>query len=317
MVTLQALKAAQEKLKPFIIETPIIRMENLDPLLGCKVYLKPECMQRTNSFKIRGALNKMLSMEEEALKNGVVAASSGNHGKGVAFVAKLLGIKATIVVPDSTPGIKVKGIEAYGAQIVKCPYEKRHEVAGKLSRDHGYALIHPYDDEAIIAGQGTIGLEIMAQLPAVDKVVVPIGGGGLIGGIASAVKLQSPDVQVIGVEPALMPRYAKSLAAGERVLLEPAHSIADAILTLQPGEANFPIVQKYVDHVVAVAEEKIPAGSIELLSTGKILAEFSSALVVAAALNDQLPVSPEDKVCFVISGGNVDPADIVREMSAR
>ncbi|SCZ79824.1 threonine/serine dehydratase [Acidaminobacter hydrogenoformans] len=317
MVTLQALKAAQEKLKPYIIETPIIRMENLDARLGCQVYLKPECMQRTHSFKIRGALNKMLSMEAEALKNGVVAASSGNHGKGVAFVARLLGIKATIVVPDSTPNIKVEGIEAYGAQIVKCPYEKRHEVAGQLSRDHGYALIHPYDDEAIIAGQGTIGLEIMAQLPEVDKVIVPIGGGGLIGGIASAVKLQSPDVQVIGVEPALMPRYSKSLAAGERILLEPAHSIADAILTLQPGEANFPIVQEYVDQVVAVAEEKIPAGSIELLSTGKILAEFSSAIVVAAALNGQLPVSPEDKVCFVISGGNVDPADIVREMSAR
>lgn len=315
MITLQTLKAAQEKLKPFIIETPIIRMENLDTLLGCKVYLKPECMQRTNSFKIRGALNKMLSMEAEALKNGVVAASSGNHGKGVAFVAKLLGIKATIVVPDSTPGIKVEGIESYGAQIVKCPYEKRHEVAGMLSRDHGYALIHPYDDEAIIAGQGTIGLEIMAQLPDVDKVVVPIGGGGLIGGIASAIKLQSPDVKVIGVEPALMPRYTRSLEAGERILLEPAHSIADAILTLQPGVANFPIVQRFVDQVVAVGEEKIPSGSIELLRTGKILAEFSSAIVVAAALNGQLPISPEDKVCFVISGGNVDPADIVREMS--
>lgn len=317
MITLQALKAAQEKLKPYIIETPMIRMENLDPLLGCKVYLKPECMQRTNSFKIRGALNKMLSMEAQTLKNGVVAASSGNHGKGVAFVAKLLGIKATIVVPDSTPSIKVEGIEAYGAQIVKCPYEKRHEVAGALSRDHGYALIHPYDDEAIIAGQGTIGLELMAQLPEVDKVVVPIGGGGLIGGIASAVKLQSPQVQVIGVEPARMPRYTRSLEAGERILLAPAKSIADAILTLQPGEANFPIAQKYVDQVVAVAEEKIPSGSIELLRTGKILAEFSSAIVIAAALNGQLPFSPEDKVCFVISGGNVDPADIVREMSAQ
>ena len=316
MITLQALKAAQEKLKPYIIETPMIRMENLDPLLGCKVYLKPECMQRTNSFKIRGALNKMLSMEAQTLKNGVVAASSGNHGKGVAFVAKHLGIKATIVVPDSTPSIKVAGIEAYGAQIVKCPYEKRHEVAGQLSRDHGYALIHPYDDEAIIAGQGTIGLELMAQLPEIDKVVVPIGGGGLIGGIASAVKLQSSQVQVIGVEPARMPRYTRSLEAGERLLLAPAKSIADAILTLQPGEANFPIVQKYVDQLVAVAEEKIPSGSIELLRTGKILAEFSSAIVIAAALNGQLPVSPEDKVCFVISGGNVDPADIVREMSA-
>lgn len=317
MVTLQVLQQAKEKLNPHIIETPVVRMEILDALMGCKVYLKLENIQRTNSFKIRGALNKMLSMRPEALKNGVVAASSGNHGKGVAFVAELLGVKATIVVPESTPNIKVEGIRSYGAEIVKCPYEKRHEVAGKLSRDHGYALIHPYDDEAIIAGQGTIGLELIAQLPEVDQVVVPIGGGGLIGGIATAVKLTAPHVKVIGVEPACMPRYTKSLEAGERVLLEPAHSIADAILTLQPGEANFPIVQKYVDHVVTVAEEEIPDGSTTLLKTGKIAAEFSSAIVLAAALHGRLPVKPEDRVCFVISGGNIDPADIIRQMAGR
>jgi len=317
MVTLQALQQAREKLNPYIIKTPVLRMALLDALMGCKVYLKLENIQRTNSFKIRGALNKMLSMGSEELKNGVVAASSGNHGKGVAFVARQLGVKATIVVPDTTPGIKVEGIRSYGAEIVKCPYEKRHEVAGQLSRDHGYALIHPYDDEAIIAGQGTIGLELMEQLPDVDKVVVPIGGGGLIGGIASAVKLLAPHVQVIGVEPACMPRYTRSLEAGKRVLLEPAHSIADAILTLQPGAANFPIVQKYVDHVVTVTEEEIPSGSVELLRTGKILAEFSSAIVLAAALHGRLPVSAEDRVCFVISGGNVDPADITRQMNGR
>lgn len=317
MVSLQELQDAKEKLNPHIIITPVIRMELLDALMGCKVYLKLECVQRTNSFKIRGALNKMLSMGEDELKNGVVAASSGNHGKGVAFVAKLLGVKATIVVPETTPNIKVEGIRSYGAEIVKCPYEKRHEVAGQFSSERGCALIHPYDDEAVIAGQGTIGLELMAQVPEIDKVVVPIGGGGLIGGVASAIKLLAPKVQVIGVEPACMPRYTRSLEAGERVLLEPAHSIADAILTLQPGKANFPIVQKYVDHIVTVAEEEIPDGSIALLSTGKIVAEFSSAIVLAAALHGHLPVSAEDRVCFVISGGNVDPADIIQQMPGR
>lgn len=312
MVTLQALLQAKEKLNPHIIETPVLRMEILDSLMGCKVYLKLENIQRTNSFKIRGALNKMLSMRPDELKNGVVAASSGNHGKGVAFVAELLGVKATVVVPESTPNIKVEGIRSYGAEIVKCPYEKRHEVAGKLSRDHGYALIHPYDDEAIIAGQGTIGLELLEQLPEVDQVIVPIGGGGLIGGIAAAVKLTAPHVKVIGVEPACMPRYTRSLEAGERVLLQPAHSIADAILTLQPGSVNFPIVQKFVDHIVTVTEEKISDGSITLLKTGKIVAEFSSAIVLAAAMHGCLPVKAEDRVCFVVSGGNIDPADIIR-----
>jgi threonine dehydratase len=314
MVTLSHIQQARVRILPYIIETPVIRMEILDEVLGCQVYVKAECMQRTHSFKIRGALNKMLSMSEAELKQGVVAASSGNHGKGVAFVARLLGVPATIVVPDSTPAIKLEGIRSYGARVVQCPYEQRHVIAEQLSQDHGFALIHPYDDGMIIAGQGTIGLEIMAQLPEVTHVVVPIGGGGLIGGIATAVKSLADDVQVVGVEPGRMCRYAKSLAAGERVLLEPAHSIADAILTLQPGVLNFPIVQKYVDQVVAVEESDIARGSIELMTKGKLVAEFSSAIVMAAALKGLLPVTPEDQVCFVISGGNVDPADIVRQM---
>lgn len=311
MIDLSCLYQARERLQPHIFRTPVIRMEILDGLLGCKVFLKPEVLQKTHSFKIRGALNKMLSMSPEALAGGVVAASSGNHGKGVAYGARLLGVKAVIVVPDSTPEIKVAGIQDLGAEVVKCPYEKRHEVAEGLSRGQGLALIHPYDDLAVVAGQGTIGLEILEQLPEVNHVIVPIGGGGLIGGIASAVKLQAPETQVTGVEPGRMPRYTKSLAAGRPVALPPAKSIADAILTLEPGRVNFPILQRYVDHVAVVEEEDLAMGSLTLLRTGKMLAEFSSGIVIAAALKGQLKVSPEDRVCFVISGGNVDPADLV------
>lgn len=312
MVTLQAIQQAKKKLAPYIFETPVIRLQGLDELLGCQVYVKAECMQKTNSFKIRGALNKILSLPAEKLKNGVVAASSGNHGNGVAFAAKLLGIKATIVLPDTAPQIKVDGIRALDAEIVQCKLAERHTIAKKLSDQYGYTIIHPYDDYDIIAGQGTAGVEIMEQLPAVNCVVVPIGGGGLIGGIATAVKSINPQTRVIGAEPAVLSRYAASRKAGQRVLLEERNSLADALLTLQPGEKNFPIFQKYVDDVVGVKEEYLALGEKTLLLEGKILAEASSAIGIAAALQGSLKVSKEDKVCFLISGGNVGLSQIAK-----
>ncbi|NME35074.1 MULTISPECIES: threonine/serine dehydratase [Fusobacterium] len=314
MVNLEEIKKAKERIEKYTIKTPVIRMENLDEIVGCKVYIKAECMQKTNSFKIRGALNKMLTMSEEELKCGVVAASSGNHGKGVAFVAQLLGIKATIVVPDNAPSIKVNGIKSYGAEVVQCPYDERHNVANKLSKEQGYSIVHPYDDYNIIAGQGTIGLEILEQLPDVDYVVVPIGGGGLIGGIATAIKESNPNVKVIGIEPECMCRYTKSFAKGEPVLLPSTHSIADAILTLTPGKKNYPIVKKYVDNIVTVEEDKIAQGTIQLLTKGKVLAEFSSAIGIAAGLLGKLPVNKDSKVCFVISGGNIDIDTVLNQM---
>ncbi|WP_188398902.1 threonine/serine dehydratase [Sporomusa sp. GT1] len=312
MVTLAAIRQAKQKLAPYIFETPLIRLAGLDELLGCQVYVKAECMQKTNSFKIRGALNKMLSLPAEQLQNGVVAASSGNHGKGVAFAAKLLGIKATIVLPDTAPQIKVDGIRALDAEIVQCKLAERHIIAKKLSDQYGYTIIHPYDDYDIITGQGTAGLEIMAQLPAVDCVVVPIGGGGLIGGIATAVKSINPQARVIGAEPAVLSRYEKSRKAGERVLVEEKASLADALLTLQPGEKNFPIFQKYVDDVVGVKEEYLAGGVKTLLLEGKILAEPSSAIGIAAALQGSLRITKEDKVCFLVSGGNVSLSQLAK-----
>lgn len=306
MLTLEQIHTAKRRISSYVYETPMIRLNGLDELLGCHVYIKAENMQKTNSFKLRGALNKMLSMPLEQLQQGVVAASSGNHGKGVAYAAKLLNIKATIVLPDSAPTVKVEGIRALGAEVVQCKLAERHVITEKLSRNHGYCIIHPYDDYEIMAGQGTSGLEIFAQLPDVNTIVVPIGGGGLISGIATAVKSMAPHIKIIGVEPAVVSRYAKSLEAGERLLLEEQKSLADALLTLQPGERNFPIVQQLVDEVVSVEEALIYRGMKTLLSAGKIIAEPSSSIGIGAAIQGALPIHKHEKVCFLISGGNVE-----------
>lgn len=305
MLTLEQIHAAKRRISPYIFETPIIRLNGLDQLLGCHVYIKAENLQKTNSFKLRGALNKMLSMPLEQLQKGVVAASSGNHGKGVAYAAKLLKSKATIVLPDSAPSVKVDGILALGAEVVQCKLAERHVLTEKLSRDHGYCNIHPYDDYDIMAGQGTAGLEIVAQLPEVDTIFVPIGGGGLISGVATAVKSIAPHINIIGVEPAVVSRYTKSLEAGERLLLAEHKSLADALLTLQPGERNFPIVQELVDEVVSVDEALIQRGMKTFFSEGKIIAEPSSSIGIGAALQGILPIRKNEKVCFLISGGNV------------
>lgn len=280
-------------------------MENLDGMLGCQVYVKAECLQRTNSFKVRGALNRMLKAGAGKLRDGVVAASSGNHGKGVAFAAKLMGIKATIVVPDVTPQVKVDGILKLGASVVKCKAAERHVIAGRLSEELGLTVIHPYDDYDIMAGQGTIGLEVMESVPGLSHIVVPVGGGGLIGGIATAVKSLDARVKVIGAEPALMPRHTRSLSSGAPLQVDERPTIADALRTLKPGERNFPIVQKFVDEVVDVREELFTEGMRALLLEGRLLSEPSSAAGIAAALQGEIKAGPSDKVCFVISGGSV------------
>lgn len=312
MFGIEEILTARERIAPYIYTTPMLHLENLDERLGCQVYVKPECMQKTYSFKIRGALNKMLSMPAEELKNGVVAASSGNHGKGVAFAAKLLGVKATIVIPDNAPQVKVDGIRALGAEVVQCKLSERHVIAGELSERYGYTIIHPYDDYQIMAGQGTLGLEIAEQLPDVDLVVVPIGGGGLIGGVSTAVTAKADHARIIGAEPNALRRYAKSVEAGERVDIGEQKSVADALLTQKPGERNFPIVTAHVSGFVGVEDAYMLKAMKLLLLEGKILAEPSSCIGIGAALQGLLDVKPTDKVCFVISGGNVGLDQIAR-----
>jgi threonine dehydratase len=306
MLTIEKIKEAQERIAPFVYKTPLLRLNNLDEYLGCQVYTKMESFQKTNSFKVRGAVNKVMTLSEEELNKGIITVSSGNHGKAVAYATTLLGRKARVVIPDNAPKIKVEGIQSYGAEIIYSIPSERYNVARQLSEENGWSLIPPFDDYEIIAGQGTVGLEILEQLPDADYIVVPIGGGGLIGGLSAAVKEINPKVKVIGVEPALVPRYSESLKAGHPVSLDPnSKSVADALQTLRPGERNYPIIKKYVDKIVTVHEENILKATKFLLTKGKLLAEISSSITIGAVLQKAIEFKAEDKVVFLLSSGNI------------
>ena len=306
MLTLEMIRQAQERIAPYLYETPLLHVRALDEILGCQAHVKMENLQKTNSFKLRGATNRLLTLPKEALEKGVVTASSGNHGKATAYAAKRLGVSACIVLPDTAPAVKVEGIRGYGAEVVFSAPAERYAVAERIRDQRGYTLISPFDDYELMAGQGTAGLEIMAQLPEVDTIVVPIGGGGLIGGISTAVKETNPKIRVIGVEPTNVCRYTKSFAAGHRVKLpSDSASVADGTQTLCPGERNYPIVRKYVDEIVTVDEEYILKATKLLLTQGKILAEITSCQTIGAVLQGKLKVKPEEKVVFFLSGGNI------------
>ena len=305
MVSIDDIRAAAERIAPHIRTTPLIRMEALDGLLGCKVYLKLENLQVTGSFKFRGAMNAALQLSDGQIACGFVAASSGNHGKALAHVAKMLGTTATIVIPDSAPQVKVNAIAALGANVVRSSVEERFEVASRIAAETGASLIPPYDDPRVMAGQGTIGLEIANQLPDATVVITPVSGGGLLGGVSAAVKNLLPNARVYGAEPAARPRWAESLAAGVPVTVPPNPTLADALVTLTPGKTTFPVVRLHADGIVTVGEDALLDASKLLLTEGKILAEFSSAIGIAAVREGLIEVSPSDKACFVISGGSI------------
>ena len=306
MLTLEMIHQARARIAPYIYETPLIRVKALDEILGCQVYVKPEGMQKTCSFKLRGAMNRLLTLPKEALEKGVVTASSGNHGKATAYAAKLLGAKACVVLPNTAPKVKVEGIRGYGAKVLFSAPAERYALCDRLAEKYGYTAISPFDDYELMAGQGTMGLEIMDQLPEVSAVVAPIGGGGLIGGLSTAIKETRPDIRVIGVEPANVCRYTKSFAAGHPVRLpDDSSSVADGTQTLFPGTRNYPIVQKNVDKIVTVDEEYILKATKLLLIQGKLLAEITSCQVIGAVLQGNLQFKPEEKVVFLLSGGNI------------
>ena len=304
-LTINNILAAKERISGYTVCTPLLRLTNLDKYLGCEVFAKAECMQITGSFKLRGAMNKILSLTEEELKHGIVAASSGNHGKAVAYAAKKMGIKATIVLPYTVAKIKEDTIRSYGAEIIKCDVNERFEAAEKLCRERNATLVPPFNDETVMAGQGTAGLEIMEQYPDLDAVIVPVSGGGLIGGIASAIKAVSPQTKVFGAEPASLPRYSASLQAGKPVTVERKATIADALVTNIPGTICFPYVASNTDAFADVDEEYILKGMKLLLLEGKLLCEPSSGISLGAVLQGLFPVKTTDKVCFFISGGSV------------
>ena len=304
-LTAERIQQARERISPYIVQTPMLRMKSLDRYLGCQVYVKAECMQTTGSFKLRGAVNKALTLTPEQLKCGIVAASSGNHGKGIAYAAKMLGSKATIVVPYTTTQVKVDAIRALGAEIVQCETPVRFQVAEELSRKLGATMIQSFNDEDIMAGQGTAGLEIVEQCPEVDKVIVPVSGGGLIGGVSTAIKGMAPRVKVYGAEPAALPRYSESLKAGKPVKVEQKRSLADALVAQIPGDICFPYVQANTDGFAAVEDQYMLKGMKLLLTEGKVLCEPSSGIGMGAVMQGLIPVSPQEKVCFLISGGSV------------
>ncbi len=299
---------AKERLRPYIVRTPLLRVHALDAVLGCEVYLKPENLQRTGSFKIRGALNRILSLSEEEKSRGIVCCSSGNHAQGVACAASILGIDAKIVMPLNCNPVKLAGAKAFGSEVILAGTNstERDAKADELVRTEGRILVHPYADDAVKAGQGTMGIEILEDAPAMDAVVVPIGGGGMISGIATAVKAARPDIRVIGAEPAGAPRYGLSRSKGTPQRLSSVDTIADGTRTDHADPGNFAIIEALVDELVTAQDSSIEDAMYLLLAKAKIVAEPSSSLGIAAVLEGTLSFEARQKVCFVISAGNND-----------
>ena len=309
MISLQDVQAAKARLSPYIVRTPLLRIPALDEALGCEVYLKFEGFQVMGAFKIRGAMNKALSLTPEELAKGLVCASSGNHAQGVACAAQRLGTRSVIVMPTTAPAVKIDGVKSFGGEIelVGTLSSQREARANELAEKEGMVNIHPYADPYVAAGQGTMGLEILEDLPDAHAVAVPIGGGGMISGVATAVKGLAPQVKTIGVEPAGAPRYSVSRAAGKPMELDKVDTIADGTRTDHANPDNFEMIQARVDELCTVEDEFIRKAMYLLMTKAKITVEPSGALPVAAALAGKLPVEKGAKVAFVLSGGNVDP----------
>lgn len=306
MVTLQHIYEARERIADYIHLTPVFDSKQISNLAGNNLFFKSEHLQKTGSFKIRGAANK-IKQEVAGGAKYVTAASSGNHGQAVAYIAQTLGVEATIVVPEDANASKLNAIRAYQGEIEKCGTTSAERLprARQLAEERGGVFIPPYDDPLIIAGQGTIGLEILEQIDHVDMVVVPVGGGGLISGILTAIKEKKPSVKVIGVEPDTANDTFLSLRQGEIVPIAGTQTIADGLRTSQPGDVTFPILQKYVDDLILVSEEEILQAQTFVLERMKQLIEPSSAVTVAAAMFDKLN-SRDKNIACVLSGGNVD-----------
>ncbi|HEY6180871.1 MAG TPA: threonine ammonia-lyase [Terriglobales bacterium] len=312
-LSLADIQAAQARIKKSLYLSPCTKSETFSKLTNNSVYLKLDNLQRTGAFKERGALNKLLTMSQEERARGVIAASAGNHAQGVAYHAGLHGIKAQILMPLTTPLTKVSATKGYGADVVLHGANYDEACAEAIRRCHAEHLtfIHPFDDEAVIAGQGTLGLEMLQQCSDVEAIVVPIGGGGLISGIACAVKETNPKVKIYGVQPARLPSMEVALAAGKPVVLSPAATIADGIAVLRTGDNTLQLVKKYVDQVVTVTEEEIANAILLLLEREKTLAEGAGAAAIAAVLNYKLPLAGK-KVVVLVSGGNIDVTLLAR-----
>jgi threonine dehydratase len=306
-VTLASIEAARARIGDAIHLSPCQLSHHLSERIGLPVYLKLENLQRTGSFKERGALNKLLTLTPEERSRGVIAASAGNHAQGVAFHATKLGIRSQIVMPQATPLVKVVSTRGFGAEVILhgSNYDEACEEALARCTQQGLTFIHPFDDPDVIAGQGTIGLELLEQVPDLEAVVVPIGGGGLISGIACALKEKNPKIRVIGVEPEKLPSMLRAREAGVPITLAPQATIADGIAVRRAGDVTLPLVSRYVDEIVTVDDEEIASAILMLLEQEKTLAEGAGAAALAALLQAKTNLRHR-KTAVLVCGGNID-----------
>ena len=314
MLTIDRVFEASNVLKKVVRKTDIIPAPHIGG--NNNIYLKPENLQVTGSFKIRGAYYKISKLTEEEKSHGIIASSAGNHAQGVALSAQRAGVPCIICMPDGAPISKVEATKSYGAEVclVEGVYDDSYAKAMELSKEKGYTFIHPYDDEDVIAGQGTIALEILEQLDDVDAIVVPIGGGGLISGVAYTAKCLKPSIKVYGVQAANAASMYESIKQGEQLTLPTVNTFADGIAVKHPGDNTFEIVKKYVDEIITVSEDEIAAAILRLMEKQRIVAEGAGAVSVAAAIFDKLPIQGKNVVC-VVSGGNIDVNIIDRVMT--
>lgn len=305
MLELSEIYNASRVLKGVARRTPIMFASRLNE--EAKINLKCENLQNTGSFKLRGAYYKISQLTDDEKSRGVIACSAGNHAQGVALGASRNGIKSIICLPAGAPLSKVEATKGYGAEVCLVPgvYDDAYAKAIELRDEKGYTFVHPFDDEKVIAGQGTIGLEILEDMPEVEAIIVPIGGGGLISGVAFAVKQLRPDVKVYGVQSEGAPSMYQSLKEGKRIHLNSVKTIADGIAVKEPGPNTFELIKKYVDEVVTVSEDEIAAAILALMEQKKLVAEGAGAVAVAAAMFNKVPVKGKNVVC-VVSGGNID-----------
>jgi threonine dehydratase len=313
LVTIDDVRAAADRIAGRVVRTPLLPFAAAEP--GRPLWLKPESLQPVGAFKLRGAFNAVLERLDAARASGVVTHSSGNHARAVAWVARELGLRAVIVIPDAAPAVKVDAVRALGADVVIVTAAERETRAFGLAAEHGYVMIPPYDDAAVLAGQGTVGLEIAADLPGADVVLVPVSGGGLIGGIATAVKALSPGTAVVGVEPELAADAAESFRAGRRVAWtteQTYRTIADGLRVTQVGELPWRQIQKYVDDIVTVTEDEIRDGVRRLAADARLVAEPSGAVPFAAYLHHAGRLGAAGRTVAVISGGNLDMDTLAR-----
>ena len=315
MVTLQDVLAARDRIRGLVAFTPCPLSEPFSELCGAQIHFKLENLQRTGSFKERGAANRLMLLSPEERKRGIVAASAGNHAQGVAVNAKRLGILATIVMPETTPLVKVMATKGFGAKVILCgmSYDDAYAEARRLEAEKGYVFIHAFDDDGVIAGQGTAALEILEQVPDLDVLVASIGGGGWLGGMALAIKALKPNVRIVGVESSHLPKMRAAVDAGTPVTIAPATTLADGIAVKRAGDRTLPLFQRFVDEIAEVDDEEVANAILLLIEKEKTVAEGAGAAAAAALIQGHVKgLTPKTKVVCCIYGGNIDVNVIAR-----